>query len=65
MVEQLFTAASEEKGNGQERREQLFTAKREKRDNGEADGEREETEMERSGAISGSSLSLSTSIPAT
>jgi hypothetical protein len=31
MVEQLFTATGEEKGNGQERRKQLFTAGREKR----------------------------------
>jgi hypothetical protein len=29
MVEQLFTATGEDKGNGQERRERLFTARKE------------------------------------
>jgi hypothetical protein len=37
MVEQLFTARSEEKGNGKERKEQLFTARREKKGGGEGD----------------------------
>jgi hypothetical protein len=34
MVEQLFTATGEEKGNGKGRVEQLFTVRREKSGNG-------------------------------